>query len=168
MPNLVAMIDQDGLISLIDRLARLWLELKKLDRGPSAIESAKRAGYDADSVTRLAAADQLNAVLSFLEDSEELAPELHQLLHALLDVERGRPVAWLQPAKKKGKPPPSFMDATAHARYAWVMDVLMEKGNKSEKEAANFVIEHGGLRRWLKPRSQKNSAGRLAGHRELA
>ena len=50
------------------------------------------------------------------------------------------------------------MDVAAHARYAWVMNFLMEKGGKGEEEAAKFVVEHGGLRRWLGNRSRANLA----------
>jgi hypothetical protein len=168
MSDIVAVIDQQGLALLIGRLDLLRQRLHKIyiDREESFIRKRNHTlkaedDIDEGTLTRRMACSQLIAVLEFIEDSETLAPDLHKLLHALLDIERGQHVAWMEPKKRRGRPRPSYMDVTAHARYAWVMDFLIEKGNKGENEAAHFVVEYGGLRSWLKHRSQKNSAADL-------
>ena len=144
MSDFVAVFNEQGLAALLGRLDRLRRDLEAIAKG------RPEEGLDADFAMRLAAAGQLIAVLSFLDDSETLAPAVHQLLNALLTVDRGKAVQWLRPAKKRGKPPPSWDSVSEHASYAWFMNLLMERAGKSEEEAARFVVEHAQLRRRLK------------------
>jgi hypothetical protein len=160
MPNWVPIIDPDGLNILFNRLARLRQQLEEIakERDKILVQQRSRKGKDEEDqendinegfATRFAACHQLIAVLEFVEDSENLMPELHKLLMALLDLDSGRSVKWLRPAPKKGQPPPPAEEGSLHGRYAAIMDWLIKEGGKSKEEAAKFVVEHGGLRRRL-------------------
>jgi hypothetical protein len=152
--RLVGVVTPEGLGVLIGRLARLRLRLEQI-----AVERDRLKAGNADLATYFAAARQLEAVLEFVEDSEELMPELHKLLYAIIDLREGLKVAWLEPfvtGRERGQPN-GFEVACIHARLAAVMNWLMEDGGKKKEEAARFVVKHGGLRRWLQNRGRAKS-----------
>jgi hypothetical protein len=170
MPKLIAIIDQDGLSSLVVRPGRLQQQLEEIAterdkiRAQRITQKNKEEKDQKDDIedgfeTQFAACHQLFAVLEFFEDSERLMPELHKLKWALLDLESGRRVKWLRPApqKKKGQPPPPAEEGALHGRYAAVMNWLMEEAGKSKEEAAEFVVKYGGIRNLMRdsPRAQK-------------
>jgi hypothetical protein len=150
----VVTVTPEGLGVLFGRLARLQLSLEQI-----AVERDQLKVDNADLATWFAACRQLEAVLEFVEDSEELMPELHKLLYAIIDLREGLKVAWLEPfvkGRQRGQPK-GFETASIHARLAAGMNWLMEDGGKKKEEAARFVVEHGGLRRWLQHRGRANS-----------
>jgi hypothetical protein len=105
--------------------------------------------HDPNFQTRWAAQMQLNAIIDFIEDDQNLArliPDLHRLQEAILDIENGRRVPpWLMPNKKEkgGQPPLKVTVSALRGRYAAVMDFLMKRGKLGEIEAAKYVVRHG-------------------------
>jgi hypothetical protein len=165
-----ATTNSDWLLFLVNQFARLCDELKEAARTRDEILTERTNTNDEyaeewnniveDSATRSAAISQLCAVLNFLEGGEHLAPELHKLLMALMDLQNGRTIEWLSPEPKRGQPPPLVKESFLHGRYAAVMDWLMKEGGKNKEEAARFVVEHGGIRR----RIEANGRARRAAH----
>jgi hypothetical protein len=94
---------------------------------------------------------QLKAFIEFAEaDPEIKVPEMHGLLFALLDLEDGVRTPLLAPRPLRNKPPPPLLDASFHGRYAALMNWLTKPPMKmKKKEAAEFVVTHGNLRRLL-------------------
>jgi hypothetical protein len=155
--ELIALIDADGLASLVGRFARFMRALEDIAKMRDQLLRAQQGSEDDVSFpSRMAAYRQITAVLEFVEDSEELMPDLRQLLFAHLDWENGREVTWLRAPPKKGQPPPPVSDAFFHGRVAAIMDRLMRDG-MSKREAAQYCVRHGGLRRRIEanPRARK-------------
>jgi hypothetical protein len=99
----------------------------------------------------LGAHQQLLALIEFVEGDPGCASvaELHALRQALVELAHGRPVEWLKPPHNaKGSRLPQET-AVQHGGYAAIMHALMTHGKMPEKEAAAFVVQHGGLRRTL-------------------
>jgi hypothetical protein len=152
--QLVALIDPDGLAGLVGRLANFRRALEEIEALRNDLQTSKNPNDP--NPTWFGACRQLIAVLEFVEDSKDLMPELHELLNALIDLENGREVVWLRPTRiVKKRPPLSFEESAIHARYAAIMDWLIAAGGKGKKEAAEFVVTHGGLRRWLEKHGRR-------------
>ena len=149
--------DPAWLNSLGKRHVRLRQELEEVarKRDEFLIKYSSTNDDDAyavskDVITRNAAINQLNALIIFMEGNEHLLPELRKLALALPDLGSGRTVKWLHPVpSRKGQPPPPIKESFIHGYYAAVMDWLMKEGGKSRKEAAEFVVTHGGVRRQI-------------------
>jgi hypothetical protein len=106
---------------------------------------------------RFGALLQLEALIRFIE-SDPAVPahtveELNKLVVALLDIQKGLHVAWLSPKPKAGQPPLDAETSHLHGYYAAIMDWLMISGHMREKEAAEFVVTHGNLRRLIASRA---------------
>jgi hypothetical protein len=112
------------------------------------------------SPTLFGAHQQLLAFIEFAEGDPEcrdLISESRELQRALLNISKGRSVDWLTPQPRSGPPPLEAKTANLRGRYAAVMQYLMGTTDLTEKDAANFVVRKGGLRRELSNRATKRA-----------
>jgi hypothetical protein len=104
----------------------------------------------------LGAVKQLVALIEFVESDPQcrrLVPELHELHRAIVNADRGLPTDWLMPRPRPGARALEVITAERRGRYAAVMEYLMRAAGFTEKEAANFIIKEGSLRRELPKRA---------------
>jgi hypothetical protein len=128
----------------------VWLraELKRLSEIPVGTD-------EPDAATRIKFASQLAVVVNFIDSDPWLEPLIDPLregLAALREVQRGRHVPWLEPARKPGAPPVAIENAHLRGRYAAVADFIMDRGGMTETQAVSFVGRHGKVERLMPPK----------------
>jgi hypothetical protein len=130
----------------LERLARLGAALREA----KAVEEVNRArGDDPDHTARFTAHLTIVALMDFIDEMpgwEGLSSSLGRLNVALVNIIDGRPEGWLTPKRLAGAPPIAVEIPLFRARYAAVMDFLMEDGGWPEEKAARHIARRAGAR----------------------